>query len=133
MPLPRERRPIIERGLAVFNGLAAVALVLYGAAAVTATPARASTNSTLVLAPLPLLALIGLLARRPSWLRLCLTLPSGPLWVLLGLVLMFVGLENCLSFPLTPVYFALPLATAPLVLAAGILTIKVGFVWLRRL
>jgi hypothetical protein len=75
---------------------------------------------------------IGFLLRGPWRLRLCLTLPSGVLWVFVGLVLPVVALTGLLSLAPKVLYFAVPLATAPLFLLAGVLTIEAAFAWLRR-
>jgi hypothetical protein len=142
MPLPpgppREWRPIIERGLAIFNALAAIYLALYGAAVLSVAPARMVTDSPLIVVPIPLLALVGFLAHGPRWLRLWLTLPSGPLWIFLGLILPVATLgvgpfANYRTSPQHVLYFVAPLALALLLLGAGALTIRIAFIWLRRL
>jgi hypothetical protein len=123
---PREWRTIIERGLAVFNGLVLAAYVLYGATFLV--------RGRVFLAWFPVFALVGFLRHRPWWLRLCLTLPSGVLWLFVGPILTYVGVSRFIYFyrPGCSLPWNARLAAGPLFLVAGVLTIEAAFTWVRR-
>ena len=137
MPLPpgppREWRPIIERCLAAFNGAVLFCAGLYG---VTVLPLYTSQHTAghLILAWFPLLALIGFLCHRPWWLRLCLTLPSGVLWLFVGPIVTFISVTSFISVyrPGCSLPWTWSLAIGPLFLVAGVLTIEAAFTWVRR-
>ena len=127
MPLPptprREWRPIVERFLAAFNGLVLAAYGFYGAPFLAGPCPGAIIRTRVVLAWFPLLALIGFLRRRPWWLRLSLTLPSGVLWLFVGPILTFVGVTSFISLyrPGCSLPWNAPLAIGLLFLVAGVL------------
>ena len=131
---PRAWRAIVERCLAVFNGLVLVADVSYGTTFLTGPCPSAITSARVLLAWFPLLALVGFLRHRPWWLRLCLTLPSGVLWLFIGPILTFVGVTLFISIyrPGCSLPWNAPLAAGPLLFVAGALTIEAAFTWVRR-
>jgi hypothetical protein len=110
MPMPpsptRPWRPVIERGLAIFNGLVCAAMVV-----LRLTPGSGrsrdpeaslmdpfTTGMAVVIGAVALSASIGFLVRMPRALRACLILPSATLWLFLGsgltLAMLFIVRAN---------------------------------------
>ncbi len=140
MPLPqappREWRPIVERGLAAFNGLIVALLAcafLYDLRARGSEQVRPFVPLFLLPAIVALAACAGFALRGRRVLRATLVLPSAFLWILTA---------ACLAIPVllarhapqspAPGNLALLAAIALLFLSAGILTWDASLAWVRR-
>jgi hypothetical protein len=138
MPLPpappREWRPIVDRCLAGFNGLALVAAFFLP----TTTGAHdlRSLLAPLWFAPVPLAAIIGFLGRVPLRLRAILTLPSAIAWLLVA-ALIFPGILIQHAYahrqhPPIPTPWTGPVIMALVFFAAAVLTVESAVARLRR-
>ncbi len=132
MPRPpgpqRAWRVIIERCLAVFNGLVLAAL-LFRRALVPHDAIPFFFHLP------PLLALIGFLAPLRRWQRVCLTAPSGLLWPFMALALplnalVLSGYAHRFHPPIAPSLVE-PFASGFLFFVAAVLTIELVIARMR--